>query len=104
MSNKPYDYSFLPSADDDLDKIYDYIAITLNNIKAANDTITKIEKKIEIVCAFPQSGITYKKRKDFKLIFINKYIVFYKIDKKKKLIKIYRVLYGPSDIENKELE
>ena len=100
MDNK-YELKIYPSAQVDMEQIFQYIAINLCNPTAALDQINDFEKAFEEVCAFPQScpfvNNEYVKDKSLRKLIVNNYIAFYRI--KDHEIQVVRVIYGMRNYE-----
>ncbi|MDR2047670.1 MAG: type II toxin-antitoxin system RelE/ParE family toxin [Clostridiales bacterium] len=79
--------------------MYNYIEKNLKNPKAAKDLNQKIRKIFEQIKQFPESGLNSRSEKEYKNVLIDNYIAFYKIDKKHKIIILYRVVYGLMDYD-----
>jgi addiction module RelE/StbE family toxin len=82
-------------AQSDLSEIYDYIKDILNSPKAAEDLNKNFECAFQRLNLFPESGLIYKN--NYRKLFVENYIAFYKIDEKEKNIIIYRILYAHSN-------
>ena len=80
-----------------------YIRNELGNEKAAGMLMNELDKCIERLCIFPESG---------KLVFdeylpgihvrrkiVGKYILFYQVLKEEKVIRILRIVYGRRDMD-----
>lgn len=80
-----------------------YIRNELGNEKAAGMLMNELDKCIERLCVFPESG---------KLVFdeylpgihvrrkiVGKYILFYQVLKEEKVIRILRIVYGRRDMD-----
>lgn len=98
MADNKYNLKFTRLAERDLDEIYSYISIKLFNDKAAIKLMDNIENAINRLKEFPfspppTSDRALKKRGYRKLI-IDNYIVFYQVDKTGMKVTIMRILYG----------
>ena len=84
-------------------KMREYIRNELGNEKAAGMLMNELDKCIERLCIFPESG---------KLVFdeylpgihvrrkiVGKYILFYQVLKDEKVIRILRIVYGRRDMD-----
>ena len=78
----------------DIRNILDYISI--DNPSVAQKLINNLNNKIGNLSEFPLIGIVPRdkqlKSKKYRLLIINKFIVFYFIDNQKEHVKIARVL------------
>jgi toxin ParE1/3/4 len=96
---KKYNIQLLPSARNDLMEIAAYIAI--DNYENALKYINKIELKIEKLTTYPKLGKIpkdkYLKNKNYRILVIDKYIVFYKIQSA--TVKIFRILHSARDLK-----
>ena len=100
MENK-LDLKIFPSAQTDMEQIFEYISINLSNPSAALDQINDFEKAFDNVCAFPGScppiNNEYVKDKSLRKLIVNNYIAFYRI--KGHEIQVVRVIYGMRNYE-----
>jgi addiction module RelE/StbE family toxin len=92
-----YSLKFTQEAKQDLDDIPNYIRYTLFSPKAADDLLDNFEKAFKQICTFSESGSPYKKRKGYRKILVNNFLIFYKIEEKEKNITVYRILYAHSN-------
>lgn len=104
MEDKEYSIKFTAKAEEDLDEIYDYIAHNLFEPKTAESLMERFENRIIRLKAFPFScsfvlDETLKKRGYRKMV-IDNYIVFYLVNEEKKQVIIMRALYGASNYKN----
>ncbi len=97
MENK-YRVKIVPKAEEDLDDIFYYIAIELNNTSAAEKIINKFSDQIIRLQVFPFSGSLLEddllKDKGYRKLIIDNYIVFYIVSEEDQQVVIMRVLYG----------
>ena len=88
-----------PLALQDLKDIKEYIAVSLDNPKAAKKLVEKIIKRYESLKEYPFVGIDLSSKievkTDFRYLVCDNYIIFYKVDIK--FVSIYRILYGARD-------
>jgi addiction module RelE/StbE family toxin len=96
-----YSLKFTREAKQDLIDIPNYIKYTLLNPKAADDLFGNFEKAFKQICTFAESGSPYKKRKGYRKILVNNFLIFYKINKKEKSIEVYRILYAHSNYKKR---
>jgi toxin ParE1/3/4 len=98
-----FNFKFTAKAEDDLDGIVSYIAISLCNPQSAAAFLSKLQAAIDEACAFPESGspvdnefFPYKtvRRKP-----VGNYIMYYFPDTAGKTIIVLRVLYGRKNPE-----
>lgn len=104
MENRECGLKFTAKAEEDLDKIYEYISNNLFASESADSLMDKFENKILRLKSFPCScsfvmDETLKKRGYRKLI-IDNYIVFYLVNEQKQQVVIMRILYGASNYNN----
>ncbi len=93
-------YKISVEAEKDLQNIWLY---TLENWsrEQANRYVDLILDEIEYLCVKPKSGADYSHlRKGYFRLKIKSHYVFYKINSKKNLIEVVRVLHQMMDIEN----
>ena len=90
--------------DSDVDSCYDYIKDTLKNPKAADDLITKIMDKLNIISENPKIRPLvrdeYLANIGYRLITVKNYMIFYIIGEDNKHLKIVRFLYCKRDWMN----
>lgn len=85
----------------DIEEIYEYIAA--NDENAAYKMIEQFEHTILNLSEFPQLGNISKIKelhaKNIRMIPIEKYLIFYKINKQKNELQILRIIHGARDYE-----
>ncbi len=98
-----YKLNFTPVAYEDLDQIYNHIAIELQATKAATELMENIEDKIMRLKQFPYScelvNDTLLQEKGYRKLIIDNYIVFYIIEEKNKNVIVMRIIYGARQYE-----
>lgn len=99
-----YKIEYLQTFKDDLNDIVKYIAIKLDNRVAAHKLVDDIQNKIELLKTTPEIHQYYDfikplKRK-YRYFVVGNYITFYNVDKKLKVVTIYRILYSKQNINN----
>ena len=99
-----YTVKLSPEAVKDIDGIYQYIAIALNEKETAVNMINLIEKKILSLDEMPGRHKVYDnepwKSRGVHIMPIKKYLVFYVIDENNNSVNVFRVIYGSRSIEN----
>ena len=98
-----YHFALTQRAKQDVRQNVGYIRNVLGNEKAAGMLMYELDKCIERLCVFPESG---------KLVFdeylpgihvrrkiVGKYILFYQVLKEEKVIRILRIVYGRRDMD-----
>lgn len=97
MGNK-YRVKIVLKAEEDLDDIFYYIALELNNKSAAEKMIYLFSNKILRLQEFPFSCSLVEddllKDKGYRKLIIDNYIVFYIVNEEDQLVIVMRVLYG----------
>ncbi len=98
-----YKYIFTAKAKEDLEGIFDYIAIELKNISATGNLMNEIEKGINAICAFPEicpvvSNI-YVRNLGVRKKLIKNFIMYYFPDEDNKTIVIVRTVYSRRNID-----
>lgn len=90
---------FSPTALNDLDEIYDYIANALKNPDAADNTINKILDKTDLLADNPEMGTRLFFDNDlfsgYRYLFSDNYLAFYRISADS--VFVDRVIYGKRD-------
>lgn len=88
-----------PEARNDLREIKKYIAKELYSPKAADNTISKIMKRIRELSDFPEIGSRLESvtdiQSDYRFLVCGNYTAFYRYDKK--AVYVDRVMYGRRD-------
>ena len=94
-------YRFTNRAANDLDEIFHYIAIELDNPSAASSFMTKLEKLIDEITAFPKCGSLLDNElvpvNDIRKLPISNYMLYYRFDESDECIVILRIIYGKRD-------
>ncbi len=98
-----YKYIFTSKAKDDLEDIFDYIAIELKNIIAARNLMKEVEKEINSICAFPEicpvvSNI-YVRNLGVRKKVIKNFIMYYLPDENTKTNIIVRIVYSRRNMD-----
>ena len=98
-----YHFTLTQRAKQDVRQNVGYIRNELGNEKAARTLLNDLDKCIERLCAFPESGKlvfaeylpgVYVRRK-----IVGKYVLFYQVLKEEKMIRILRIVYGRRDMD-----
>jgi len=86
---------YLPSFQQDLDAIVDYISITLEAPRAALNLVDELEISIKKLKQFPNAHRLYRSIKPIKTLYriltVKNYLVFYVVLEKH--IEIHRIIY-----------
>lgn len=94
----------LDKADEQLRDIIFYIADDSGSIDIALNYLDKIEKAINWLSSFPESGsiphYSILRKQGFRVLIVERHMVFYKIDKEGKTVIIYAVVDGRMDYKN----
>lgn len=92
--SKAYKVIYYPTAIDDVRNILDYISV--DNPPAASKLIEKIDKTVQSLSDFPLKGLapkdSYLKAKQYRMLIIDSYIVFYIPNHNSFEVEIMRVL------------
>lgn len=98
-----YKLSYLPVAKKDIADAVLYIADTLYAPKAALDLLDALDAAISRLAQFPYSCRVYLPAKplerEYRLLNVRNYAVFYTADELKKRVEICRVIHAKRDIE-----
>ncbi len=93
-----YTLNIYPRAQIDMENIFKYIAVNLNNSTAANDLIDEFQRNLLLVCDNPQMcpvvDNMFLKDKAIRKLVIRNYIIFYRANRVKQEVQVVRVLYG----------
>lgn len=91
------------AAQNDLEAIYEYIAVELANQPAAKNFFDKVENCYDNLIRQPYMYEECRDRRlrlsGYRRAVINKYIMIYRVDNSKKAIYIIRFFYGAQDYE-----
>lgn len=91
-------------ADEQLREIIFYIADDSGDVDIALAYLDKIETEINRLQDFPESGniLRYSilKKQCYRVLIIEKHLVFYKLDKKEKTVIIYAIVDGRREYHN----
>lgn len=91
-------------ADEQLREIIFYIAEDSGSIDIALNYLDKIEKAINSLEEFPMSGsiprYSILKKQGFRVLIVERHLVFYKINEDKKEVVIYAVVDGRREYRN----
>ena len=90
-------------AENDIDKILEYISVNLTNPEAAKKLWFNIQEGIERISMFPYAMPTYKgiyinNEKEYRRLDINNFAVIYKIVEEFNQIRIMTAFYTPSQL------
>jgi len=89
------DIVYLPSFQQDLDAIIDYIIYTLEAPQAASNLLDELEKSINDLKMFPLAHRLYRPIKpiavEYRVLAVKNYLVFYVA--LEKTIEIHRIIY-----------
>ncbi len=98
-----YKLSYLPVANRDIADVVYYIAVTLVAPKAAFDLLEEMDESISRLKDFPYSCRVYQPVKplerEYRILTVKNYAVFYTVDEQEKLVEIYRVIYAKRDLD-----
>ena len=90
----PLEIRYLPTAENDLDDIFDYIM--MDNPSAAVSILEKFNHSISQLAFNPELGVVSKddrlKKMGYRILIIGKYLVFYVV--KANIIQIRRIIHG----------
>ena len=99
-----FKYIITIPASRDLINITEYISQKLQNPNASVEFIKDFMKTLKIICEFPRVCPIYKNRyignTPVRFKSIRNYLMFYRIDVKKKLIIVDHVVYAGRNLEN----
>ena len=103
MTSDNFTAIILPQAENDITDILDYIAHCLNNPTAARNLWTDIKEAVARASMFPYAMPLVKNDKltmgtAYRRIDVNNYVIIYKVVEDAKQIRIFAVLYGPSNV------
>lgn len=91
-------------ADEQLRGIIFYIADDSGSVDIALDCLNKIEKSIRRLEDFPMSGsiprYSILRKQGYRVLIVEKYLVFYKVNETEKTVIIYAVVDGRQEYMN----
>lgn len=89
------------SACKDLEKVFQYVSLTLSNPQAATSLINAFYDAFETLTVFPKRcpliNNEYVKDKSLRKLIVKNYIAFYRVDNRE--VHIIRVIYGMSNYQ-----
>ena len=102
-----YEIEFTEDCRDEIKEIYKYISQNLVAHQAAKRLMQKIREGVMNLAEFPRLyAITEKKdkrKREFRKIVINNYVILYTIDENKKTIYISHMYYGGRNYLDEDL-
>jgi addiction module RelE/StbE family toxin len=91
-----------PKALEDIDSIYEYVALELQNVDAASKLVEKLETAVISLELLPYRGTERKigmfANKGYRQIFLKNFTIIYRVDTKKKQVIIVHVVYSKRDL------
>ena len=98
-----YHFVLTQRAKQDVRRSVGYIRNKLGNEKAAKILMNDLDKCIERLCIFPESGKRvfdeYLPGAHVRRKIVGKYILFYQVLREEKIVRILRVVYGCRDMD-----
>ena len=102
MASK-YQYRLSQKAADDLDGIVSYIASELSNPQAAADFLSRLEKVIDEIRSFPESGSyvhnEFLSNAKLRKKPVGSYLLYYLSVPETETVYIVRIVYGKRNME-----
>ncbi len=96
-----YTIKITKEAKDDLKLIKNYLADNLQELIIANKVIRKLKESINSLSSFPERfpivSDYYLSIRNLRKYTIDKYIIFYTVERDKKIVHIIRILHGKID-------
>lgn len=98
-------YSIVVSeiADDDLNRLFEYIAFSLMSIESAIGQLDRLQERIMSLNTMPERFRLYDKEpwhsRGLRIMPVDNYLVFYTVDIEAGIVTIVRVMYGRRDID-----
>lgn len=90
-----YSFQLTAAAQEDFENIVSYMAIMLENPKAASDFADDIENTLADLCRVPLKGAIvenpYLVVKDVRFLAIRQYIIYYLVDMDRHMITVVRI-------------
>jgi toxin ParE1/3/4 len=107
-----YEVQISDKAEDDLDSIIEYLIFKLKAPSAADSFLSLFEQQVDSLKVSPGAfkiiDADALSLEEIRVVQVSKYLAFFIIDEKRKMVSIIRVLYGRRDwltilsIEEKE--
>ena len=97
-----YTVKVTPTAIDDIQSIYDYIAYQLESVINAESQISRIQKEILKLDTMSKAFRLYPKEpwnsKGLRYFPVDNYLIFYIADEETETVNVLRVIYGKMDL------
>ena len=98
-----YRYQLTDRAVRDIDNALGYIRNELGNETAAKNLMDDVDKCLERLCIFPESGAVvlaaYLPHAYVRKKVIGNHVLFYRVLKKEKIVRILRFVYGARNMD-----
>ena len=97
-----YRVEFSAEGNDDLRKIYEYIAFELGMSDSAKAQIRRLEERICALETMPERHRRYEKEpwrtRGLRLMPVDNYVVFYIPNDERRVVNVVRIIYGGRNI------
>ncbi len=98
-----YDVTLTEQAENDLRRIFEYIAFELLSPENAASQLARIEEKILSLGDYPEKFRLYDrepwKSRNTRAVPVDNFVIFYSPDKTKRLVTVFRVMYSGRDVD-----
>lgn len=98
-----YKLEYLPTAQRDMVEAVRYISEKLGNTSAANQLAEKLIKAGESILDFPYANPVHIPNRplnyEYRKVLIRNYLMLYRVDERKKLVTVARVIYARRNYE-----
>ena len=98
-----FSYKLTTKAEADLDGIVSYIAVQLENPRAAADFLNKLQDAIHEACSFPESGSPvineFLPYNGIRKKLVGNYIMYYFPDMNAETVYVLRLIYGRRNLD-----
>ena len=98
-----YSVEITDQADADLRGIFEYIAYELQSVQNAAAQLSRLERGIDSLSQMPERSRRYEKEpwysRNWRIMLVDHYCVFYTPDDTRKVVTITRILYGGRNID-----
>lgn len=102
-SRSEYRLEYTPIAYEDLDNIFAYIALELQEPETAFNLIERIEEAVLKLLEFPYKAQEVRDillaNKGYRMLVVDHFSVFYIVDEQSQVINIRRILYGKRNFQ-----
>ena len=96
----PYKIERTEKANEQLRDIVLYRAEVTGNVDDGLELLDELEKQINMLASFPESGAPPRYARGYRVLIVEKQLVFYKVNRKTKTVVVHAVVDGRRDYLN----